>query len=250
MSDTLGSGKTAIITGGTKGIGRAIARHLTTLGYKLALSYSSDEAAAEETQARIREVGGDCLVVRADSRRRSDLESLFEQARARFGDIYAVIANAGVENTAAPFAKMSEEDLDRVVDVNVKGTFLTLQQAARTVVDGGRVIATASTIALYPPPGAGAYAASKAAVRLMVEVLALELGHRGITVNSLSPGAVEGSGMFTNMTDADRKTFTAATPMGRLPKADDLSASVAFLLSGGASLVTAHHLEVTAGFRV
>ena len=247
MPDT---GRTIVITGGTKGIGGAVAQHLATLGHRLALSYSSDEAAAKATEANIRAAGADGLVVRADSRRRAEVEDFFGQAKARFGDIYAVVANAGLENTAAPFAEMCEEDLDRIVDINVKGTFFTLQQAARTVVDGGRVIATASTIARYPPPGSGAYAASKAAVRLMVEVLALELGPRGITVNSLSPGAVEGSGMFTEMNDDVRKTFYAATPMGRLPKAQDMTGAVAFLLSDGASLVTAHHLEVTAGFRV
>ncbi|GJG89370.1 3-ketoacyl-ACP reductase [Gemmatimonadetes bacterium T265] len=245
-----GSGKVVVITGGTKGIGRAVAAHLATRGYKLAISYSSDDQAAKETEALVRETGAECLVVRADSRRSAEVDALFQQARDRFGALYAVFANAGLENTASPFAEMREEDLDRIVDINVKGTFFTLQQAARHVVDGGRVVATASTIARYPPPGSGAYAASKAAVRLMVEVLALELGARRITVNSLDPGAVQGSGMFTDMADDLRKTFEASTPMGRLPKAEDLTGAVAFLLSDGARLVTAHHLEVTAGFRV
>ena len=245
-----GSGKAVVITGGTKGIGRAVARQLATLGYKLAISYSGDEEAAAETESLIRDAGAECLVVRADSRRSAEVVALFEQAGERFGDPYAVIANAGVENTSSPFADMSEEDLDRIVDINVKGTFFTLQQAARRVVDGGRVIATASTIARYPPPGSGAYASSKAAVRLMVEVLALELGPRQITVNSLDPGAVKGSGMFTEMPDDLRKTFEASTPMGRLPTAEDLTGAIAFLLSDGARLVTSHHLEVTAGFRV
>ena len=244
------NGKSVIITGGTNGIGRAIAEDLAALGYNLALSYSGDETAAEAAEKRVRDAGVDCLTSRADSRHRCDIEDFFAKAKAQFGNIYAVIANAGVENTAAPFAEMKEEELDRIVDLNIKGTFFTLQQAARYVVDGGRVIATTSTIARYPPPGSGAYAASRAAVRLMVEVLALELGPRGITVNSLSPGAVEGSGMFTDMKEELRKVFYAATPMGRLPKAEDLTAAVAFLLSDGARLVTAHHLKVTAGFRV
>lgn len=244
-----GTGKTILITGGTKGIGRATAEHLASLGYRLAISYSGDDDAAKATRARMDELGADALVVKADSRKREDVERLFFEAKSRFGELYGVLANAGLENVEAPFADMSEDDLDQIIDINIKGTFLTLQQAARHVIDGGRVIATASMIAVYPPPHSGAYASSKAAVRTMVEVLALELGPRGITSNSLSPGAVEGSGIFTHMDDEARKTFVAATPMGRLPQAQDLTGSVAFLLSDHARLITAHHMVVTAGFR-
>jgi 3-oxoacyl-[acyl-carrier protein] reductase len=242
--------RTVVITGGTKGVGRAAATHLAALGYDLALSYSSDDAAAEETRAAIRAAGVDCVLVKGDGRRRESVEELFRQTAERFGEIYAVIANAGVENVVSPFAEMAEEEMDQVVDINFKGTFFTLQQAARSVVDGGRVIATASTIASYPPPGSGVYAATKAAVRLMVEVLSLELGPRGITVNSLDPGPVEGAGIFTHITDDQRQTFLQQAPMGRLPQPDDLVGALAFLLSDGAVMVSGHHLAVTGGFRI
>jgi NAD(P)-dependent dehydrogenase (short-subunit alcohol dehydrogenase family) len=186
--------RTVVITGGTKGIGAAAAAHLATLGYDLALSYSSDETAAEETRTAVRAAGGDCVII--------------------------------------------------------KGTFFALQQAARSVIDGGRVIATASTIASYPPRGSGVYAATKAAVRLMVEVLSLELGPRGITVNSLDPGPIDGAGIFTHMTDDERQTFLKQAPMGRLPEPDDLMGALAFLLSDGAAMVSGHHLAVTGGFRI
>jgi 3-oxoacyl-[acyl-carrier protein] reductase len=242
--------KSVVITGGTKGVGRAVAEHLATLGYDLALSYASDDVAAQETGAAIRAAGGDCVIVKGDGRRRDSVEELFTKAADRFGTIYAVIANAGVENVVSPFADMAEEEMDRVVDINFKGTFFALQQAARTVVDGGRVIATASTIASYPPPGSGVYAATKAAVRLMVEVLCLELGPRGITVNSLDPGAVEGAGIFTHMSEDLRRTFEKQSPMGRLPQPKDLVGAVAFLLSDHAAMVSGHHLAVTGGFRI
>lgn len=242
--------KTVLITGGTKGIGRAAAEHLAGLGYNLVVSYSSDEGAATATRQTLERLDAQALVIKADSRRRAEVEALFAQAVDRFGRLYGVLANAGLENVEAPFAEMAEEDLDRIIDINVKGTFLTLQQAARHVVDGGRVIATASTIAVYPPPNSGAYAASKAAVRTMVEVMALELGARQVTVNSLCPGPVKGSGIFTEMDAAAVKAFADASPMGRIPEAEDLTGAIAFLLSDQARLVSAHHMSVTAGFRV
>lgn len=244
------SEKTILITGGTKGIGRAAAEHLAGLGYNLVVSYSSDEDAAATLRERLEALGAQALVLKADSRKRADLEALFSRSAERFGSLYGVVANAGIENVEAPFADMPEEDLDRVIDINVKGTFFTLQQAARHVVDGGRVIATASTIAVYPPPNSGAYAASKAAVRTMVEVMALELGSRQVTVNSLCPGPVKGSGIFTEIDEASVKIFSDASPMGCIPEAQDLVGAIAFLLSDDARLVNAHHLAVTAGFRV
>ncbi|KIZ47628.1 MULTISPECIES: SDR family NAD(P)-dependent oxidoreductase [Rhodopseudomonas] len=242
--------KTVIITGGTKGVGRAVAEHLGRLGYNLALSYSSDDAAAEATRVAISGAGRECLIFKGDARRRDSVEELFAAATERFGEIYGVLANAGVENVEAPFAEMTEDELNRVVDINFKGTFFTLQQAARTVIDGGRVIATASTIASYPPPGSGVYAATKAAIRLMVQVLSLELGPRGITVNSLDPGAVEGAGIFTHMTEELRQAFYKQSPMGKLPRPSDMAGAVAFLLSDGAAMVSGHNLAVTGGFRI
>jgi len=245
-----GENRTVLISGGTKGVGRAVAEHLAALGYNLVLSYSSDDAAAEETRAAIATRSRECLIVKGDTRHRASVEALFAAAKDHFGPIYAVIANAGVENVEAPFADMAEDELDRVVDINFKGTFFTLQQAARTVVNGGRVIATASTIASYPPAGSGAYAATKAAVRLMIEVLSLELGPRGITVNSLDPGPVEGAGIFTRMTNEVRESFYQQSPMGRVPRPSDLVGAVTFLLSNEAAMVSGHHLAVTGGFRI
>ena len=115
---------------------------------------------------------------------------------------------------------------------------------------GGRIVATASIIASYPPEGSAVYAATKASVRLMTEVLSLELVPRGVTVNSLDPGPVEGAGIFTQMKDDLRRSFYEKTPLGRLPRAQDLVGALAFLLSDEAAMVSGHHLAVKGAFRI
>ena len=122
--------KTVVITGGTKGIGKAVGIHLAGRGYNIAASYSTDEAAARETETDVHNAGGDSLVLRADVRHRESVEEFFAKSCERFGKPYAVIANAGMELVETPFADMTETDLDRAVDINVKGTFFTFQQAA------------------------------------------------------------------------------------------------------------------------
>ena len=116
--------------------------------------------------------------------------------------------------------------------------------------DGGRVIATGSIISIYPPPGAGVYAATKTAVRTMIEVLSLELGPRGVTVNSVNPGPVDGAGIFTQMTEKLHQHFLEHTPLSVLPKLEDLVGSFEFLLSDGARMITGQHLAITGGFRI
>ncbi|KAK0351323.1 hypothetical protein LTR94_025398 [Friedmanniomyces endolithicus] len=213
-------------------------------------SYASDEAAAQATQAALEEKGAKALLVRADNRNSAEIVAFFAAAQARFGPIYGVIANAGVEEVETPLADMSEEAFDRLSNINFKGTFLGLQQAARTVIDGGRIIAVASTIASYPPPGSAVYAATKAAVRLMAQVLSLEVGERAVTVNTLDPGAVDGAGIFTSMGEDQRRAFNTLSPLGRLPRSEDLVGAVEFLLSDQAAMINGHHLAVTGGFRL
>ncbi|WP_428393507.1 SDR family NAD(P)-dependent oxidoreductase [Lichenicoccus sp.] len=241
--------KVAIVTGGSRGVGAAIARALAEQSHDLVLAFNADGDAAEVTAKQLRAIGSDPLLMHVDIRSRASVETLFDAARERFGRIDVVCANAGVEKVDTPFAEISEADLDLIVDTNVKGTFFTLQQAARHVTDGGRIIATASTIALYPPANAGAYAPTKAAVRLMVEVLAQELGPRRVTVNTLDPGIVAGAGVVTHVSDDERAHFVEGIPLGRMLTPDDLKGMIAFLVSDGAAMVTGQHLCVTGGGR-
>ncbi len=241
--------KTAIVTGGTKGVGAAIARALAEQGCNLALGFHGDDDANQATVAALRTIGTDSLLVRGDIRKRRNVEQLFRETIARFGSVDIVCANAGVEKVDASFADLAEADLDLIVDTNVKGTFFVLQQAARQVVDGGRIIATASTIALYPPANAGVYAGTKAAVRLMAEVLAQELGPRRITVNTLDPGIIAGAGVVTHLSDVERAKYTETVPLGRMLTPDDLKGAITFLVSDGAMMITGQHLCVTGGGR-
>lgn len=239
--------RTAIVTGGTKGVGLAIARRLADAGMNLAIGYASDEEAAQAAADALTAAGADVLTLKTDIRRRGQVEALFARAVDGFGRIDAVIANAGVEIIDRTFADLEEEGMDKVVDTNVKGTFFTLQQAARHVVDGGRIVVTSSTIALYPVEKAGLYASTKAAGRLMVEALAKELGPRGVTVNSIAPGMVKAAGVFTRMPGELEAQAVAATPLGRMVEPADIGGTAVFLLSDDAAMITGQHIGVTGG---
>ena len=241
------STKTAIITGGTKGVGRGIADRFAALGMNLVIAYDRDDAAAHSAAKELRRGGANVLLVKADITERAQVEALFSQALAKFGQVDVVMANAGVEVIDRTFADLEEARMDRVVDLNVKGTFFTLQQAARHVADGGRIVVTASTIALYPPERAGVYAATKAATRTMVEVLAKELGTRRVTVNSLAPGMVKAAGVFTAIPPELEQQALSATPLGRMVVPADVGGVAVFLISDDAAMITGQHLGITGG---
>ncbi|CAA9534275.1 MAG: 3-oxoacyl-[acyl-carrier protein] reductase [uncultured Solirubrobacteraceae bacterium] len=241
------STKTAIITGGTKGVGRGIADRFAGLGMNLVVAYDRDDAAAQAAAEELQRGGATVLLVKADITERAQVEALFSRALAEFGQIDVVMANAGVEVIDRTFADLEEARMDRVVDLNVKGTFFTLQQAARHVADGGRIVVTASTIALYPPEKAGVYAATKAATRTMVEVLAKELGPRRVTVNSLAPGMVKAAGVFTGIPADLEAQAVGATPLGRMVVPADVGGAAAFLVSDDAAMITGQHLGITGG---
>ncbi len=241
------AGKTVLITGGTKGVGRGIADRFAQVGMNLVIAYGSDDQAARAAEAGLTSQGANVLLVKTDIRQRSEVERLFTQAVARFGQLDVVMANAGTEIIDRTFADLEEERLDHVVDLNVKGTFFTLQQAARHVVDGGRIVVTNSTIALYPPENAGMYASTKAAGRTMVEVLAKELGPRRITVNSIAPGMVKSAGVFTSIPGELEEQAAGATPLGRMIVPSDIGGAAEFLISDDAAMITGQHLGVTGG---
>src|ERR1700739_2489167 len=192
------NGKVALVTGASRGIGRAIAERYGQLGANVVVSYASSAKGARECVAAIECAGGKAIAVKADLASVAEIEALFAQARQAFGRIDIVVANAGVEIVGISSLDFTEEQFDRAFAVNTKGTFFTLQQAARTVEDGGGILYVGSSTTAFPMPGHELYGGSQNAPRFLVEVMAKELGARGVTVNSILPTAIEGAGVSTD----------------------------------------------------
>jgi 3-oxoacyl-[acyl-carrier protein] reductase len=239
--------KVALITGSTKGIGRGIAEKYASLGIKMVLNYSSDEKSAKETEKLIEQYGVEFLTLKADVSNPAAIEKLFADAISRFGKLDIVVANAGIELIETPVIDATEQDFDRIFNLNVKGTFFVLQQAARHVVNGGRVILVSSTMSIHPDPGAAIYAASKASSKLFVDVLAKELGIRQVTVNSVMPGIIDNAGVITNLAEDVKQKMRAGSPLNRLGSTADVGNVAAFLASNEASFIHGHHLQVNGG---
>ena len=243
------TGKTALVTGGSRGIGAAIAARLAADGADLVVGYSGNARAAEAVVVEVQSTGRRAVAVQADIRRPAAVRRLYAEGVAAFGGIDIVVANAGVELIDTPFGDYTEEQVDLVLDTNVKGTFFTMQQAARTLPDGGRIILISSNTTRLSLPGFAVYGASKLAPHYLMQVLAKELGPRGITVNSVIPGATRAAGVFTGSGDDDPsvRELTARTPLGRLGTPADTAAMVAFLAGDQAGFITGQHVTVDGG---
>ena len=179
--------KVALVTGGGRGIGKAIAERYGARGASVVVNYSSSADAARETVNVIQGSGGAAIAVQADVSKVADIERLFQTTLERFGHLDIAVVNAGLEMSGQPVLDFTEEDYDRLFNINTKGAFFTMQKAAKYVADNGRILFIGSSTTAFPMPGHGLYGGSKMAPRFLVEVLAKEIGHRGVTVNSDEP---------------------------------------------------------------
>ena len=238
--------KVAVVTGSGRGLGKAIAERYAALGASIVLNYSSDEKSALAVQSNIEAMGAKVITVKADISQVSEIKFLFEQAKKAFGRIDIVVANAGIEMVETPVDKFTEEQFDRVFKINTKGAYFTLQQAATHVEDHGRIIYIASSTTSFPVPGMAVYGGSKTTPKYLVEVLAKEIGHRGVTVNSIIPFAVDHSGIFAdeNSYPALRKSLIDSCPMGRLAEVEDVANVAEFFATDLSSFVSGQHLLV------
>lgn len=241
--------KVALITGSARGLGKAIAERYAALGATIVINYSRDKASADEVERNIRALGVDVLSVQADVSKVADIERLFAETKTKFGKIDIVVANAGMEMVETPVVDFTEEQFDRLFAINTKGTYFTVQQAARHIEDNGRIIYIASSTTSFPVPGMAVYGGSKTTPRYLVDILAKEIGHRGVTVNSIIPFAVDHSGIFVDPDSYPRlrKQLLDSCPMGRLAEVEDVANVAEFFASDLSSFVNGQHLLVNGG---
>lgn len=241
MSTSL-SGKVAIVTGSSRGIGRAIAERLAADGAAVVVNYVRGEQAAQEVVSAIRQRGGQAAAIHADVSQPAEVRRLFAEARGAFGSLDIVVANAGVA-VVKSIAESTEEEFDHVFGANAKGVFFTLQEAARQVRDGGRIVVVSTGGTRMLMTGTGLYLGSKGAAEQFVRVLSRELGPRNITVNALSPG-------FTDtdlLPDRDRAVAAGMSPFARIGEPAEVASVAAFLASDDARWVTGQNIGAGGG---
>lgn len=238
--------KTAIVTGASRGIGRAIALNLASKHFNIVVNFANDAVKAGEVVAEIEEAGGKAAGVKADVSQAKEVARLFDGAQDEFGGVDVVVNNAGVI-LYKPIAETSDEEFDRVFDINVKGTFLVCREAARRMNAGGRIINFSSSTTAMMLPTYGTYCASKGAVEQLTHVLAKELGAKGITVNCVSPGPTETELFFTGKSPEMVQRMTTMSAFNRLGKPDDIADVVAFLTGAEARWITGQNIRVNGG---
>jgi 3-oxoacyl-[acyl-carrier protein] reductase len=247
MSNQSLRGKVALVTGGSRGIGAAIARRLAAEGSQVALTYSSNPARGDELVAGIKSAGGSALGIQADSANEKDVSTAVEKAVKVFGRLDILVNNAGVA-AIAPLEKLTVADFDRTFAINVRGVFIATQAALAHLPSGGRIINIGSCNSDRMPFAGGAiYAASKAALVGLVKGLARDLGPRGITVNNVHPGPVDTE---MNPKDSDFATLlkTQFMALPRYGTGDEIAAFVAFLAGPEAAYITGANLMIDGGF--
>jgi 3-oxoacyl-[acyl-carrier protein] reductase len=242
------SGKTAIVTGASRGIGAATALKLGVDGAKVVVHYSKNGESAEKVASEIRYAGGKAVTAQCDLADPEQIPSLFNTARQAFGQVDILVNNAGVAELGIPLEKSDLAHYARQFDVNVRGLLIATQLAAAQMgKEGGRIINISSGATRSAPAGSGVYTATKAAVEMLTRCWARELGPRQITVNAVAPGITDTDMFAAVMPEPTRSALIAATPLGRLGTPDDIAQVVAFLASDEAHWITGEIIGATGG---
>ncbi|MFO1447046.1 MAG: glucose 1-dehydrogenase [Opitutaceae bacterium] len=250
MSTQKLAGKTALVTGASKGIGASIAKHLAAAGASVVVNYSSSKAGADRVVADITAAGGKAVALQGDVSSADEIVHLVAGAKAAFGGLDILVNNAGIYEFAALEA-ITPEHFHRQFNLNVLGLLLTIQEAAKHFpARGGSIINISSLVSKKAVPGASVYSATKGAVDAITRSLANELGARKIRVNAINPGMVETEGTHTTgITSGDfRKAIESQTPLGRIGRPEDIAPAAVFLASDDSSWLTGETLFIAGGY--
>jgi 3-oxoacyl-[acyl-carrier protein] reductase len=244
-------GKVAVVTGASKGIGAAIAKHLAAEGASVVVNYSSSKEGADRVVNEIKNEGGKAIAVQANVAKPADVERLFAETKKAFDKLDILVNNAGIYDFA-PLENVTPEHFHKQFDLNVLGLLMASQQAVKHFgAAGGSIVNISSVVAHSPVATASVYSATKAAVDAVTKSLAKELGSRKIRVNSINPGMVETEGLHGSGIAASdfRKTAEAQTPLGRIGQPDDIAPAAVFFASADSAWITGETLTISGGLR-
>jgi len=242
-------GRTALVTGASRGIGRAIARRLAAAGAIVAVHYRQGRLQAEETVSLIEQRGGKAFAVSADLMSIRDIDTLFEMIKTRFGTLDILVNNAGVSH-AAYIEDTSPEDFDRIIATNLRGPYFVTKQALTMMKSGGRIINISSNSTRVAYPEVSVYGLTKAAIQNLTLSLAHQLGKRAITVNTLVPGVIDTDMNSDWLSEAAKVYVIGQTSLGRLGSVEEVANVAAFLASDESSWVTGQSIEASGGCRL
>jgi 3-oxoacyl-[acyl-carrier protein] reductase len=242
-------GKVAIVTGASKGIGAAIAKHLAAEGASVVVNYSSSKEGADRVVAEIAAEGGKALAVHGNVAEQADIERLFAETKKAFGALDILVNNAGIYKFA-PAGQINAEHFHQHFNLNVLGLLLATQEALKYFgPDGGSIVNVSSVVSTLSPPGSAVYNATKSAVDGITRTFAKELGARKIRVNAVNPGPVETEGTHAAQLVEMFKMIAAQTPLGRIGQPDDIARVAVFLASPDSGWITGECLLASGGFR-
>jgi 3-oxoacyl-[acyl-carrier protein] reductase len=239
--------KVAIVTGASRGIGRAVARRLAQDGFVVVVNYLSNGGEAEQVVAELKAIGCNAIAIQADVSSAREVERLFNETVKTLGSVDVVVHNSGIMSLS-PIGKNELDLFDKVISTNLRGAFLVLAQAAQHIIAGGRIIAFSSSVLAKSFPTYGPYIASKAGVEGLVHVLANELRGRNVTVNAVAPGPVATELFLKGKSEEQVSEIAKMSPLERLGQADDIASVVSFLAGADGGWVNSQVLRANGGF--